>query len=84
MRFLMIWYYMMVPASQRTLLTLGIDTINSGTFSTVTRMALIIIVTSATIVWVAYFLADRNPTEFNLAHAIAVLLLALLATGAGE
>jgi cytochrome bd ubiquinol oxidase subunit I len=84
MPFLMIWYYMMVPASQRTLLTLGIDTINSGTFSTVTRMALIIIVTSATIIWVAYFLAYRNPTEFNLAHALAVLLLALMATGAGE
>ncbi|HMG86662.1 MAG TPA: cytochrome ubiquinol oxidase subunit I [Terracidiphilus sp.] len=84
MPFLMIWYYAMVPASQRALLTLGIDTINSGTFSTVTRMALIIIVTSATIIWVAYFLAYRNPKEFNLAHAIAVLVLALMATGAGE
>lgn len=84
MPFLMIWYYAMVPASQRALLTLGIDTINSGTFSTVTRMALIIIVTSATIIFVAYFLAYRNPLEFNLAHAMAVLLLALMATGAGE
>ena len=84
MPFLMIWYYVMVPASQRALLTLGIDTINSGTFSTVTRMALIIIVTSATIIFVAYFLAYRNPTEFNLSHAMAVLLLALMATGAGE
>jgi len=82
--FLMIWYYMMVPASQQALLTLGIDTINSGTFSTVTRMALVIIVTSATIVGVAYFLAYRNPVDFNLSHAIAVLLLALIATGSGE
>ena len=84
MPFLMIWYYAMVPASQRALLTLGIDTINSGTFSTVTRMALIIIVTSATIIGVAYFLAYRNPRDFNLSHAMAVLLLALMATGAGE
>ena len=84
MPFLMIWYYAMVPASQRALLTLGIDTINSGTFSTVTRMALIIVVTSATIIFVAYFLAYRNPREFNLSHAIAVLVLALMATGAGE
>ena len=84
MPFLMIWYYVMVPTSQRALLTLGIDTINSGTFSTVTRMALIIIVTSATIIFVAYFLAYRNPTEFNLSHALAVLVLALMATGAGE
>ena len=74
----------MVPASQRALLTLGIDTINSGTFSTVTRMALIIIVTSATIICVAYFLGYRNPKDFNLSHAMAVLLLALMATGAGE
>ncbi|MGD0735655.1 MAG: cytochrome ubiquinol oxidase subunit I [Terracidiphilus sp.] len=84
MPFLMIWYYMMVPASQQALLTLGIDTINAGTFSTVTRMALVIIVTSATIVGVAYYLAYRNPVEFNLSHAMAVLLLALMATGAGE
>jgi len=84
MPFLMTWYYAMVPASQRALLTLGIDTINSGTFSTVTRMALIIIVTSATIIFVAYFLAYRNPREFNLSHAMAVLVLALMATGAGE
>ena len=84
MPFLMIWYYMMVPASQQALLSLGIDTIGAGTFSVVTRMALIIIVTSATIIWVAYYLAYRNPVEFNLSHALAVLLLALMATGAGE
>jgi cytochrome d ubiquinol oxidase subunit I len=84
MPFLMIWYYMMVPASQQALLTLGIDTINAGTFSAVTRMALVIIVTSATIVGVAYYLAYRNPLDFNLSHAMALLLLALMATGAGE
>jgi cytochrome bd-type quinol oxidase subunit 1 len=82
--FLMIWYLWMVPASQRALLTLGIDTINSGTFSTVTRIALIIIVTSATIVGVAYYLAYRSPRDFNLSHALALLLLALIATGSGE
>jgi cytochrome bd-type quinol oxidase subunit 1 len=84
MPFLMIWYYLMVPASQQALLTLGIDTIGAGTFSIVTRMALVIIVTSATIVGVAYYLAYRNPVDFNLSHALAVLLLALIATGAGE
>ena len=84
MPFLMIWYYAMVPASQKALLTLGIDTINPGAFSVVTRMALIIIVISATIIGVAYFLAYRNPREFNLSHAMAVLMLALMATGAGE
>jgi cytochrome bd-type quinol oxidase subunit 1 len=84
MPFLMIWYYRMVPISQRALLQLGIDTINAGTFSMVTRMALVIIMTSATIVGVAYFLAYRNPRDFNLSHAMAVLLLALIATATGE
>ncbi len=82
--FLLVWYLFMVPESQRALLTLGIDTINSGTFSAVTRMALIIIITSATIIGVAYFLAYRNPLDFNLSHAAAVLMLAYIATGAGE
>jgi cytochrome c553 len=82
--FLLIWYLWMVPASQQALLTLGIDTIGSGTFSIITRIALLIIVTSATIVGVAYFLAYRNPIDFNLSHAIAILLLALIATASGE
>jgi len=82
--FLMIWYLWMVPESQRALLSLGIDTIGAGTFSIITRIALIIIVTSATIVGVAYFLAYRSPRDFNLSHAMAVLLLALMATGSGE
>ncbi len=82
--FLLVWYLFMVPQSQRALLTLGIDTIAGGTFSTVTRIALIIIVTSATIVGVAYYLAYRNPIDFNLSHAMSVLLLALIVTGAGE
>ncbi len=84
MPFLFMWYLLMVPASQRALLTLGIDTIGSGTFSTVTRIALLIVITSATIIGVAYYLAYRNPEDFNLSHAIAVLLLALVATGSGE
>jgi cytochrome bd-type quinol oxidase subunit 1 len=84
MPFLFLWYLLMVPATQRALLTLGIDTIGSGTFSTVTRIALIIVITSATIIGVAYYLAYRNPVDFNMSHALALLMLALMATGAGE
>jgi cytochrome d ubiquinol oxidase subunit I len=80
----MVWYLVMVPTSQRALLTLGISTIGSGTFSQVTRIALIMIVTSATIIAVAYYLAYRNPKDFTLSHALAILLLALMATGSGE
>jgi cytochrome bd-type quinol oxidase subunit 1/mono/diheme cytochrome c family protein len=84
MPFLFVWYLFMVPESQRALLTLGIDTIGSGTFSTITRIALLIVITSATIIGVAYYLAYRNPVDFNPAHAVAILLLALMATAAGE
>jgi mono/diheme cytochrome c family protein len=84
MPFLFAWYLAMVPASQRALLRLGIDTAGAGTFSAITRIALLIIITSATIIGVAYYLAYRNPVEFNLAHAVAILMLALVATGAGE
>ena len=82
--FLLVWYLAMVPETQRALLTLGIDTIGSGTFSIITRIALLIIVTSATIVGVAYYMAYRDPTDFNLSHAVAILLLALIATASGE
>jgi cytochrome bd-type quinol oxidase subunit 1 len=82
--FIMGWYLWMVPAAQRILLTLGMDTTSPGTFSTVTRIALITIVTSATIIGVAYFLAYKNAVEFSLPHALSLLLLALMATGAGE
>jgi cytochrome bd ubiquinol oxidase subunit I len=47
-------------------------------------MALLIVMTSATIIGVAYYLAYRNPVDFNPSHAVAILLLALMATGAGE
>jgi cytochrome d ubiquinol oxidase subunit I len=78
------WYLWMVPESQRALLTLGISTIGSGTFSQVTRTALVIVMTSATIVGVVYFFAWRSPIDFTPAHAFAVLGLALIATASGE
>jgi cytochrome d ubiquinol oxidase subunit I len=80
----MIWYIAMVPQTQRALLTLGISTIGSGTFSQVTRIALIMIITSATIIAVTYYLAYRNPQDFTLTHACAILMIGLMATGSGE
>ncbi len=78
------WYLLKVPESQRALLSLGISTIGSGTFSQVTRIVLVMIITSATIIFVTYYLAYRNPKDFTLAHASALVLLALMATGSGE
>ena len=78
------WYLHMVPESQRALLSLGISTIGPGTFSQVTRLVLIMVITSATMVIITYYLAYKNPEDFTVAHACAVLLLALMATGSGE
>ncbi|MDR3736578.1 MAG: cytochrome ubiquinol oxidase subunit I [Acidobacteriaceae bacterium] len=80
----LIWFLHMVPESQRALLSLGVSTIGAGTFSQVTRLVLIMVITSATIVIITYYLAYKNPQDFTLAHASAILMLALMATGAGE
>ena len=78
------WYLHMVPESQRALLSFGISTIGPGTFSQVTRLVLVMVITSATILLITYYLAYKNPQDFTVAHACAVLLLALMATGTGE
>jgi cytochrome bd ubiquinol oxidase subunit I len=78
------WYLWTVPEAQRSLVTLGISTIGSGAFSAVTRAALVIVMASATILGVVYFLAYRSPLDFSFSHAAAVVLVALMATGAAE
>jgi len=78
------WYLWTVPESQRALLSLGVNTIGAGMFTQVTRTALIIVMTSATIVGVVYFIAWRFPREFTFGHACAVLMLGLMATASGE
>jgi mono/diheme cytochrome c family protein len=82
--FALAWYLWSVPESQRALLSLGVNTIGTGAFTQVTRTALIIIMTSATIVAVVYFIAWRKPKDFTFGHACAVLMLALMATASGE
>lgn len=79
-----LWYLWTVPESQRQLLNLGIATIGQGTFTQVTRSALVSVMTSATILAVVYFTAWRNARDFNMGWAAAVLLLALGATATTE
>jgi cytochrome bd ubiquinol oxidase subunit I len=80
----LLWYLWQVPESQRALLQLGISTIGAGAFTQVTRVVLLIVMASATILLIVYFLAWRSPTDFTLSHAVAVLFLALIATASGE
>jgi mono/diheme cytochrome c family protein len=79
-----LWYVSAIPENSKQLLQAGIGTIGSGLFTQVTRALLVTVMTSATILAIAYFLAWRNPKDFGIGHAIAVLLLAFAATGAGE
>lgn len=80
----LLWYLWCVPASQRALLQLGISTIGSGLFTQVTRVSLIVVLASATIVAVTYLFAWRTPREFSFGQALAVVFLALIATASGE
>ncbi|MEK7394999.1 MAG: cytochrome ubiquinol oxidase subunit I [Fibrobacterota bacterium] len=78
------WYVWEVPADHRALMGLGISTIGTGAFTQVTRMALITLMTSATIGGVVYFLAWRSPRDFSFGHAVSILFLALMATASTE
>ncbi len=84
MPFLLAWYLFQVPESQRALLQLGMSTIGTGAFTQLTRVVLIIVMTSATIVGVVYFFAWKFPRDFSFAHSLAILFLALAATGSTE
>jgi len=59
-------------------------TIGSGTFSQVTRISLLTVLTTATISAVAYLFAYKYPKDFSFNHAVAILILALGATASTE
>ena len=84
MPFVFGWYLHAVPASQRILLSLGVSTIGQGAFTVVTRMALVSVLASATILAVAYFIAWRNAATFRVGTALAVLFLAVASMGSME
>ena len=80
----LLWYIRTVPAEQMALVQLGISTIGAGTFTQVTRTLLVSVMASATILAVVYLAAYRKPEQFQFGYAVAVLLLALAATGSAE
>ncbi len=80
----LLWFLAMVPAENRGLLELGMTTIGSGAFTQVTRIAMLTIITTITIVGVVYFFVYRSPRDFSLGHAAAVLGLAAIATASTE
>ncbi|MCA8939162.1 MAG: cytochrome ubiquinol oxidase subunit I [Planctomycetes bacterium] len=78
------WYISTIPDTQRELLNFGVDSAGQGAFTLVTRIGLMIVMSSATILGVIYFLGYRNPTDFGPGHGWAVVVLALLVTGSAE
>ncbi|MFO0938271.1 MAG: cytochrome ubiquinol oxidase subunit I [Gemmataceae bacterium] len=79
-----VWYLYSIPPERSGLLELGITTIGQGTFTQVTRAALVSVMTSATVLAIVYFVAYLRPTDFTLGHSLAVLAVALAATGSTE
>ncbi len=79
-----VWYLSAIPEASRQVMQLGVSTIGSGMFTQVTRALLVTTMASATILAVVYFLAWKNPLDFGLGHACAIVFLALAATGATE
>jgi mono/diheme cytochrome c family protein len=78
------WYIQFIPEQQLQLSQLGISTIGAGTFTQVTRTLLVSVMASATILAVVYLAAYRQPEQFQLGYAIAVVLLGVAATGSAE
>ncbi|MBN9123069.1 MAG: cytochrome c, partial [Planctomycetes bacterium] len=79
-----VWYLSMIPPERSGLLELGITTIGRGTFTQVTRAALVSVMTSGTVLAIVYFIAYQRPEDFHPGHALAVLAVALAATGSTE
>lgn len=84
MPFFGLWYLSTVPAEQSELLALGISTIGQGTFTQVTRNAMVVLMSTATILATTYLAAYLYPRDFRPGYALPILFLALIATGAGE
>lgn len=79
-----IWYLSAIPDNKTEMLQLGIDTIGQGTFTIITRIVLMMVMMSATILGIVYFLGVRNSKDFGPGHAFAVVLLGFIVTGSGE
>lgn len=84
MPLVMIWFLYEVPAENKALIQLGMNTISTGMFTQVTRIAMLTIITTLTIAGVVYFFAYNGAKEFSFGHAVAVLALAAVATASTE
>lgn len=79
------WYAWHVPVTQRALLTLGVSSIGQGMFTVLTRLTLVLLLSSVTTIVAAYlFTSRRNAIDFSFGGAIAVASLAYMTIGSTE
>lgn len=78
------WMYFAMNPGSREILSLGMTTIGNGMFTSVTRIAMLTVLTTVTIAGAAYFFAYKHPRDLTVAHAVMLLVLGAIATSSTE
>jgi len=79
------WYLTQVPPSQRALLSLGVATVGQGLFTVLTRLTIVLVLSSiATVAGVYLLTSKRNAIDFGLKSALAIAAMAYLTIGSME
>ena len=79
------WYLAEVPESQRALLGLGIATVGQGLFTVLTRLTIVLALSSMGVVAGVYLLTGkRNAAGFGTGAALAIAAMAYMTIGATE
>jgi cytochrome d ubiquinol oxidase subunit I len=78
------WYFFAIPEGSRQLLQIGIAGAPAGNFSLATRVAMLMLMSTATIGFIVYFGPYRNGRSFTRGMAVAIGAVALMATGVSE
>lgn len=79
-----VWYFRAIPEGSRELLRGGFVGAAPGNFSMVTRVAMLMLMSTATIGAIVYFGPFRNGRSFTRTMAAAIGVVALMATGVAE
>lgn len=80
----LLWMFAAMSPDSRSILTLGIQTIGSGAFTVVTRIAMLTILTTITIAGAVYVFAYKYPRDLTPGYAVSLLALAAIATASTE
>ena len=79
------WYLAEVPAAQRALLGLGISTIGQGLFTVLTRLTIVLALSSmGTVAGVYLLTGKRNAVGFGLGAALVIAAMAYMTIGSTE